>query len=112
MRRLLDPCGGTARQDILGAADAYAKSDEGDLSFEAWEAYQNAGKKGGNSLKKSGNGPRRTKQFKGDGRMMNGFSRVPGGAIAVTRVTVHIMWPLCVTGASLEANQSCRPSLS
>ena len=39
MCRLRGPFGGFARQDVLAAEDIAAKSDEGDLSYQAWAAW-------------------------------------------------------------------------
>ena len=47
MRRLVDPCVGPARQDILSAADMDAKSDGKDLSYESRVAFRKAKEKGG-----------------------------------------------------------------
>ena len=46
MRRLLGPCGGTARRDVLGAGDIdVSLEEEGDS--EAWVARRKANEKGG-----------------------------------------------------------------
>ena len=47
MRRLLDPCGGARRRDVLAAAGADVRSDEEDPSYEARVAYRKAREKGG-----------------------------------------------------------------
>ena len=47
MRRLLDPRGGAARQDVLVTTDASTPSDDEDLSHEASVAYlKDGGKRG------------------------------------------------------------------
>ena len=78
MRRLFEPCGGVARQDVLAAADCDMDSDEEDLSSEAWAARQKAKKARKDS-------PRRTRsklgwanRVKGGGQVSNGFHRRAG----------------------------------
>ena len=47
MRRLPEPHGGPERRDVLAATDIGAKSDEADLSYDAWAAYQKPRKREG-----------------------------------------------------------------
>ena len=73
MRRLVDPCVGSARQDILAAAGMDAKLDGKDLSYESRVAFRKAKEERGNSPRKLGNGRKEANRDSGDGRAQSLF---------------------------------------
>ena len=110
-RQLFDFRGGTGRQDALGAADVGVKSDGEALSYEAWAAYRKAGKKGGNSIKLSSNGPEWTRKLNGRGQTLNGFNRRTGGRNrCLTWDSEYHLAPKCPHTQTLEATNTRPPS--
>ena len=78
MRRLY-PCGGSARQDVLTAADMDAGSDEGDPPYTAWVAYWGAKEKMEELPRRPNSNSKGADKITGDGHALNSFNQRTGG---------------------------------
>ena len=73
MRRLFDPCGEPARQDVLAATDWDMRSDEEDFRYAAEAASRNATNRQKDSPRGLSNNSKGANKKKGDGQVLNGF---------------------------------------
>ena len=78
MRQLSGLCGWPARRGVLFATDWDTDSDEEDLSFNAWAAFQKAKIRRKASPRRPNNDSKGANEIKGDGQVLNGFNRRTG----------------------------------
>ena len=77
MRQISQPVGGVQKEDILNISADAGRTDDEDLSYEAWVAFRKAARSSKDSTQ--GMRPRpKSKGGKPDGQVRNGFNRRTG----------------------------------